>query len=422
MFGFFRLAALRCGLAVAVYVLIVSFGGLMARAETWSDTTGKFKLEAEYAGIEGKSVVLRRADGKTVAVPIANLSAESRAQAKAHYQKSKAAGGSMAKPGASTPTTATVASYTPKKRELKFPVPSVPAIKPMSAFPENASLQETLDFVRAQALAGHLEVFWLALPEDMRQTAESSELREGLRPALTSNAQTTNEVVAVMDKLLEVLITKKSFVMKSPILAQVPPEAMPLIEAGYEPVTGIIYEYSEMAVNTEGIVNASLTSYLSYHLPRIGAHVQSLVNLVPAPLRDSFVNGITAAQTDDASGTITWPKQDGTTESVDMVKTNGRWIPKSLAEEWAAKKDTLVQDAIAAATANQDAGKTNPQLQAMTAGMVKQADAVLDPLIAAKTQQEFDFALGQVMMPLMMAFGGGAGPGAAPPAENAFDQ
>ncbi len=50
----------------------------------------------------------------------------------------------------------------------------------------------------------------------------------------------------------------------------------------------------------------------------------------------------------------------------------------------------------------------------MAEGMVKQADAVLDPLIAAKTQKEFDFALGQVMMPLMMALGGGAGPGVAP--------
>ncbi len=55
-------------------------------------------MEAEYAGVEGKNVVLRRSDGKTVQVPIANLSEESRAQAKAHYQKSKAAGGSIAKP------------------------------------------------------------------------------------------------------------------------------------------------------------------------------------------------------------------------------------------------------------------------------------------------------------------------------------
>lgn len=422
MFGSYRLRALRCGLTIAAYGFIACCSGLVVLAETWSDATGKFKLEADYAGIEGKSVLLRRADGKTVTVPIANLSAESRAQAKAHYLKSKAAGDSTTKPSVSTPMATPIASYAPKKRELKFPVPSIPAIKPLSAFPENASLQETLDFVRAQALAGHLEVFWLALPDDMRQTADSSELREGLRPALTSNAQTTNEMIAVLDKLLEVLIVKKSFIMKSPILAQVPPEAMPLIEAGYEPLTGIIYEYSDMAMNTEGVLNSSVTSYLTYHLPRIGAHVQSLVNLVPAPLRDTFVNGITATQSDDTSGTITWPKQDGTTESIDMVKYNGRWIPKSLADEWAAKKDTLVQDAIAAATANQDVGKTNPQLQAMTAGMVKQADAVLDPLIAAQTQQEFDFALGQVMMPLMMTLGGGAAPGIAPPAENSFDQ
>jgi hypothetical protein len=308
---------------------------------------------------------------------------------------------------------ATQTTYAPKKRELNFSAPAVPKIAPMPAFPENASLQETLDFVRTQALAGHLEVFWSALPADLRETADSSELREGLRPVINANLQTTNDLVAVMDKLSEVLLTKKAFILKSPILAQAPPEAMPLIEAGYDPLTGLVYEYTDMSANSEAIVNASITSYVTYHLPRIGAHVQSLVNLVPAPLRDMYLNGITATQTDDASGTITWPKQDGTTESVEMVRYNERWIPKDLADEWEAKKETFVRDAIA--SANQGVANANPQMKAMGEGLVKQANTMLDPLIAAKTQQEFDFALGQLIMPLMMNFGAGAGPGAAPP-------
>jgi hypothetical protein len=392
----------------------------MASAETWSDASGKFKLEAEYAGIDGKSVVLRKPNGKTINVPIANLSPESRAQAKALYQKSKTTGTTSLKPTTVPASSSGAATYAPKKRELKFTAPALPPISPLPAFPENASLQESLDFVRTHALAGHLEVFWFAMPEDLRQSADSSELREGLRPVMNANLQTTNDAVAMIDKLLEVLVTKKAFILKSPILSQTPPEVLPLIEAGYEPVTGLIYEYTEMASNPEALVNTPLTSYLTYHLPRIGAHAQSLVKLVPAPLLAVYLDGITATQASETSGTISYPKQDGTAESVEMVRYNSRWIPKDLADQWQEKKATFVQDTIAYAAANQDLSKSNPQIQAMGEGVVKQANAVLDPLLAAKTQQEFDFALGQVMMPLMMAFGSGAGPGAGPGAGAPF--
>ena len=385
-----------------------------AHAETWSDATGKFKLEAEYAGIDGKSVVLRKPDGKSVKVPIANLSPESRAQAKALYQKSKTAAGG-AKPTSVMPTAASQGSYTPKSRDLKFTPPAVPTISPMPAFPENATLQETLDFVRDQAMAGHLEVFWFALPNEMREKLDSSEMREGLRPALVENRQTMSDAVVVVDKLSEVLITKKRFILKSPILAQAPPQAMPLIQAGYDPVVGLIYEYSELAYNTDAVADHSITGFVSYHAPRIGAHVKELLTLVPAELRDPYLSSITATQSTDTTGTISWPKQDGTTDSQEMVLYDNRWIPKDLADEWQANKETIVEQAIANATGGQGLAQSNPQAKAMGESMIKQANAMLDPLIAAKTQQEFDFALGQVMMPLMMAFGGGAGPGTGGP-------
>jgi len=235
-----------------------------ANAETWSDTTGKFKLEAEYAGLDGKNIVLRKSDGKTVNVPIANLSPDSRAQAKARYEKNKSNAPVSLNAGSmkSTTTNATQAAYKPKTRELKFTPPAVPTISQMPAFPENASLQETLDHVRDQALAGHLEVFWAAMPDDLRASMDSSEIRDGLRPDMKDNMEMSNEVVEVIDKLSEVLITKKPFILKSPILAQAPPMAMPLIENGYDPAVGFIYEYSDLARNSDAIVNTSISNYL----------------------------------------------------------------------------------------------------------------------------------------------------------------
>ncbi len=52
-------------------------GGVM----TWTNTAGK-PLQAEFDRMEGDAVVLKTADGQYYKVPLANLSAESQAQAK----------------------------------------------------------------------------------------------------------------------------------------------------------------------------------------------------------------------------------------------------------------------------------------------------------------------------------------------------
>ena len=41
---------------------------------TWSDTSGRFKIEAEFHKLDGRFVVLKKADGKLVRIPKARLS------------------------------------------------------------------------------------------------------------------------------------------------------------------------------------------------------------------------------------------------------------------------------------------------------------------------------------------------------------
>jgi len=376
-------------------------------AETWSDTTGKFKLEAEYAGIEGKAVVLRKSDGKTVTVPISNLSPESREQAKTLYTKSKA------KPAGLSTAASSASGYKTKTREHNFTPPVPPTISLMPAFPEDGSLQETLDHVREQALAGHLEVFWFAMPDDLRAAADSTEIRESLRPYMRDNMTISKEVVDVIDKLTEVLVVKKPFILGSPLLGQVPPPFKPMIEQAYDPAVGAIYEYCEFSVAAESIVDTPITSYLSYHLPRIGAHLQTMLKVAPPEMINPVIQSVVAVQADENSGTISWPKPDGTTESTEMVRYNRRWLPKEFAEKWQADKDTFIEKMVANASGGQAMMQNNPQSKAMVDSVVKQANAMLDPLVAAKSQQEFDFAMGQVMMPIMMMMGGAGGGGGA---------
>ncbi|MDA1053925.1 MAG: SHD1 domain-containing protein [Planctomycetota bacterium] len=52
------------------------------KPRTWTDSTGKNKVEATYLGIEDNKVKLRRTDGKGIAVPLDRLSEEDQAFAK----------------------------------------------------------------------------------------------------------------------------------------------------------------------------------------------------------------------------------------------------------------------------------------------------------------------------------------------------
>jgi hypothetical protein len=49
-----------------------------AGLRTWTDTTGKFRIEAELVGVGAGVVELKKKSGETVRVPLAKLSTEDR--------------------------------------------------------------------------------------------------------------------------------------------------------------------------------------------------------------------------------------------------------------------------------------------------------------------------------------------------------
>lgn len=68
--------ATRC---VAIATLLTALAGLaLAEVRTWTDDSGGFSVSAELVAVEGDKVVLRRADGRQIEVPIDRLSAKDR--------------------------------------------------------------------------------------------------------------------------------------------------------------------------------------------------------------------------------------------------------------------------------------------------------------------------------------------------------
>lgn len=64
--------------AMALLLLSVLPGASEAAERTWTDSTGKFQVEAEFIKVQDDAVLLRRTDGRTIRVPLNRLSEKDR--------------------------------------------------------------------------------------------------------------------------------------------------------------------------------------------------------------------------------------------------------------------------------------------------------------------------------------------------------
>ena len=396
---------------------VLSLAGV-AIGETWTDQSGNYPVEAEFVGVEGRSVVLRKIDGSRVKVPIDRLSAESRAQAKRLYEMSKSrASVGAGVPPADGPGMPSSLRQSPDSPKLNFTPPEPPPVAPMPACPENASLQATFDFVTKQILAGHPEVLWHALPKEVRTTFDSEEMRIASLQSRKGQRETTEQMVGVALKALEVLVTKKQFVLNSPIMAQVPPPAMPMIQQGYDPAVGAGFELAMMLASAgEQMEKMTITEIVDQRGPRIGGHLKSLLRLVPPEMVDGLLSRVTVEQTSDTTGTISTPNGEGGADTTEMVKLMGRWVPKDFAIGWALTKDNL-KAVLSAPDQDDDTVQKNQMMAGMMATM---ANGVLDPMLAARSQEEFDQAVMHVVK-MMQRMAGGTGTPVSPAPQPELD-
>lgn len=408
LFSWSRLE-IRFGTALLTFALFTGLFLGQVRGEVWTDVSGKFSVEAEFVGIDGENVKLLKKDGTTITVPLSKLSATSREQARELHkveqtnskpkQTTPTTNGTATPPSATTASSKKVSTYQPLHRELNFTPPTPPVIPPALPFPTYANLPDTFAHIRNQALAGHLEVFWEALPEDLRAFLDSDDLRDQLRPFAEKSAmQMSPETIRVVNKLTELLVNKKELILNSQLLNQLATEQMPLIEQAYDPVVGVFFEYTDFTISMEQVTDHSLTDMLHYHLPRLGAHLKGLLQLVPNEVLNATLQGVTVEQTSDTTGTITIPQNDETTNTYDLVLYNDRWLPKEMVKTWLAEKDTLLERMVANASSGIAIGNS-PETTAMLQEVLKQIETALDLLLAANTQDEFDTAVRQAMLP-----------------------
>ena len=214
-------------------------------------------------------------------------------------------------------------------------------------------------------------------------------------------------------KAVEVLVTKKEFVLNSQLLTQVPPDVKPMIEQGYDSAVGLAYEVSLLYGGSEDMLKMPMSDWMNQHGPRVGAYVKELAKLGPPGKVDAIAAQIVVQESGD-TGTITYPKE-GRVETINMIRYEGRWLPAELVAQLKTYEGRLDEAMAGFVEQSRKANEVNQQQVQMQVGMATaMADGVLQPLLAANSQQAFDQALNQVLGPLMMMGAGmGGGPGAS---------
>ena len=299
-------------------------------------------------------------------------------------------------------------------REQPDFAPPVPSVPDMPAFPDSLSLQGTVDFIKTQVLAGHPEVFWYALPDDLRNELDSAEVREVMRPSIEAQVKGQEPIREVAMKVCEILIRKKQYVLNGQMMAMAPPPMKPMIESVYDPASGIVYEVVSCAFDSNMALEHSISAYLNHYGPRIGGHLRQLAERAPAGMIDQFTNQILVNQIDDQSGTITVPNDAGGTTSVEMVAYRGRWMPKEFVEMWGQKKGTMASAMKKQADENRESTEASQQQMSVAFSMIATtADQFLQPMLDAQSQQDFDSAVMRAMTMAAMFQGNGT-PGLAP--------
>jgi hypothetical protein len=104
----------------------------------------------------------------------------------------------------------------------------------------------------------------------------------------------------------------------------------------------------------------------------------------------------------DSSAKVELTKADGKTETVELVKVEGKWVPKDMADSWSKN----MEQAMKGLEAMQITAEQKQQVNMIT-GI---ASGVLDTFLNAKTQADFDAAVNGAM-----AMMGGGLPGAGGP-------
>jgi hypothetical protein len=382
----------------------------------WVDSTGKHRVEARFLKLDGNAVVLRRSDGRDMRIPFDRLSQESIDQAKAMARASKSGRGSSGSAGSSSDSASSSRSGASRS-----------GASGSSGTLDNLDAKAYVDLVMAEMEKKNGTIIWDALPSGKQQDIE--EVVALFAKKLDS--RTFDTVRKIRNTLIEIAKKQQQFILNSAVIP-IPPDQKSQIEQSYPAIVGMIDSYlSKDLFDAKRLQKGDLRGLIESWSTSVYASADELAKTLPDghPVRAQLMDysgveyTVEAVGSDEANVRLTLPAPDGSTQEVvvELVQSDGRWLPRQMVEGWDA--------GLAQAKAAISQIKGDEVHQMVTAGVLV-INAPLQNLKNAKTQEEFDKTLSEIMEMMqgmaMSSMGGAPGvpgpsggfspPGGLPPA------
>lgn len=251
---------------------------------------------------------------------------------------------------------------------------------------------------------GKFEVIWQAMPASYQ--ADIKKLLVEFSKKMDADLWAQGSKVA--GKLTKLLTDKADFIVGNQMIAQqlqakaVKPEDVKIFITGFG---GILTELQTNMATLPDVEKLDVEKMLANLGPRakelsdvserlgVAAQGPKMIDLVKIDAK------LISSASDTA--TVEIIKPDATKETVELVRVEGKWVPKDMADQWASKIGEA-QKALAAMQIKPEEKQQAIMITGMASGM-------LDGFLNAKTQQEFDASI-QALLPLISGALPGQGP------------
>ena len=354
-------------LVMAAVLALTSVGA--GAAETWTDNTGQFQVEAEFLLLHGEDVYLRRADGVTLKVPLERLSPESQQLAQRL----------AAEPAVETPETE--------------------EDSPAAAEAPDAAMRVLMTSMQA----GDLGAAWNALPPSYQ-----NDVNEVVRLfGENMDRDIWNAATRMLEKGVVILTDQKPFVLGWVETLEQDVDLEGLGE-GMDAVAGVLNtilqsELGDLDQLKEFDGQAFMVGTgeeLRQQLAALAENLQDELDPAMMPVAGGFPGmelpdldnvQFSTVQADEDTATLR-VEQNGEVEDHPMVRVEGRWLPQMMVEEW----DEGIQEIKATLEAMPEQMDEAKQMLLSPMSPLRMVEGVLDQLGAARDQDEFNQVIEQI--------------------------
>ncbi|NBB77883.1 MAG: hypothetical protein GVY36_00290 [Verrucomicrobia bacterium] len=256
---------------------------------------------------------------------------------------------------------------------------------------EPAAAVET---IAKELAAGNGGVLWQAMPATYQTDVNAIAQLAGSKV----DAEVYDQSFGLLGRIADVADKQKEFILNTELGGAQPEEQIAKIEAAWPSIIGFVRTITDSPIATSsGLQSFDGQAFFSGTVSELLGHSEAFSSLNDEAMSLSSLRDVSvkALESGENAATLEMTAPDGTVETEEFTKVDGRWVPTDMAVGW--------QETIAGARGQLEAitpeqiAQQKPQVMQV----VNMLDGVLTQIEAAETQEQFDQALQGAMMPLM---------------------